>query len=73
MNKFERFKHKLAFSTESLSWCPGAQEWIDISEIEEEELVFSSSYDTYCPIWFCRSHEDCLLCEYYHTPPKTLK
>ena len=57
---------------ESLTWCPGAQTQIDISQFSETELVFSKFYDTYCPIYFCNKHSECVDCE-QHYKPKTLK
>lgn len=49
---------------ESQSWCPGANEIIDLTLIPltGTKLVYSHEYDTYCAEVFCNNHENCKLC-----------
>lgn len=49
---------------ESQSWCPGADENIDLSLVPRTgtAIVFSVEYDTYCPEVFCDTHENCKSC-----------
>lgn len=59
-------------NSESLSYCPGAQDMIDLSKFEEDEQLYSAEYNTYCVIYFCGKHLDCEICRQLKNK-KTLK
>lgn len=49
---------------ESFSWCVGAQEFLDLSQFDQDnEVVYTEEFDTYCIIYFCGKHIDCLGCK----------
>lgn len=51
-----------SLNQESFSFCIGYNDHIDLSQFNDEEVIFSEEFDTYCLVYYCGHSADCLNC-----------